>query len=137
MKRAHIGGRILSVSGFMVLLGALGLAIASEVPPIITQAALLEKLEQGRAPLILDVRTPAEYQSGYVPQALNIPHMELPYRMSEIADAKSREVVVYCERGPRAGFAESVLRNAGFSVVRHLEGDMYAWRARGLPMERP
>jgi len=94
-------------------------------------------LESGTAPLILDVRTPGEYRSGHVPQAINIPHNELASRLAELADAKNREVVAYCEQGPRAGFAESVLQEAGFSAVRHLVGDMYAWRRSGLPVERP
>ncbi len=94
-------------------------------------------LESGTAPLILDARTPGEYRSGHVPQAINIPYNELASRLVELADAKDREVVTYCERGPRAGFAESVLQEAGFSAVRHLMGDMYAWRRSGLPVERP
>ncbi|MFQ5993582.1 MAG: rhodanese-like domain-containing protein [Acidiferrobacterales bacterium] len=111
--------------------------VAGELPSTITQDALLKKLKTGTAPLILDVRTPAEYQSGHVPQAVNIPHLQLPNRLSELGDVKDQEVVVYCERGPRAGFSESVLQNAGFNSVRHLEGDMWAWRNAGLPTERP
>ena len=105
--------------------------------PTISQEDLLKKIESGEAPLILDVRTPGEYRSGHVPQAINIPHSELASRLAELAGAKDREVVTYCERGPRAGFAESVLQEAGFSAVRHLVGDMYAWRRRGLAIERP
>ena len=42
-----------------------------------------------------------------------------------------REIVVYCESGRRAAEVESALRRAGFSGVRHLEGDMIAWRDAG------
>jgi rhodanese-related sulfurtransferase len=111
--------------------------VCNAATPIITQEDLLKKLESGTAPLILDVRTPGEYRSGHVPQAINIPHNELASRLIELLDAKDREVVTYCERGPRAGFAESILQEAGFSAVRHLVGDMYAWRRNGLPIERP
>ena len=121
----------------LALLLAPSFGLAGELPPTITQEALLKKLRTGRAPLILDVRTPAEYQSGHVPQAVNIPHLQLSNRLSELGDVKDQEVVIYCERGPRAGFAESVLHNAGFDNVRHLEGDMWAWRNAGLPTERP
>ena len=47
-----------------------------------TQAEVLALIEQGRAagPLLLDVRTSAEYASGHLPGAINIPHAELPDR---------------------------------------------------------
>ena len=123
-----------SIAVFFVALASA--AVCSAATPTISQEDLLKMLESGTAPLILDVRTPGEYRSGHVPQAINIPHNELASRLAQLADAKDREVVTYCERGPRAGFAESVLQEAGFSAVRHLLGDMYAWRRRGLPVER-
>jgi phage shock protein E len=124
-----------AIAVFFVMLASA--VVCNAATPIITQEDLLRKLESGTAPLILDVRTPGEYQSGHVPQAINIPHNQLPSRLAELLDAKDREVVTYCERGPRAGFAESVLQEAGFSAVRHLVGDMYVWRRNGLPIERP
>ena len=124
-----------AVAVFFVTLASA--VVCNAATPTISQEDLLKKIESGEAPLILDVRTAGEYRSGHVPQAINIPHSELASRLAELAGAKDREVVTYCERGPRAGFAESVLQEAGFSAVRHLVGDMYAWRRRGLPIERP
>lgn len=137
MRPARVLTGTVIVTILATLLGSGVCSAAEKVPPIITQAALLEKLESSAVPLILDVRTPMEFRSGHVPKALNIPHTELAYRLNELANAKDREVVVYCERGPRSSFAESVLRKAGFTAVRHLDGDMFAWRRNGLPMERP
>lgn len=106
-------------------------------PPLVSQNDLLQKLEQGSAVLILDVRTRGEYSSGHVPQAINIPHYELANRLQELSASKDREIVTYCERGPRAGVAEDILQEAGFTAVRHLEGDMFLWRLNDLPIERP
>jgi rhodanese-related sulfurtransferase len=100
----------------------------------ITQEDLLKKIESGAALLILDVRTSGEYRAGHVPLAINIPHNELASRVTELFDAMDLEVVTYCEQGPRARYAESILQEAGFSTVRHLVGDMYAWRKNGLPI---
>lgn len=87
--------------------------------------------------LILDVRTREEYASGHVPGAINIPHTEIEMRLTELGTDLTRPVVVYCERGGRAGKAESQLLAAGFSELRHLEGDMRAWRKNDRPTERP
>ena len=102
-------------------------------PATIGQVALLERMEDADAPLVLDVRTPEEYESGHVPGAVNLPYDQLAGRLGELDAPEDREIVVYCERGGRAGRAESTLREAGYTAVRHLEGDMSGWRAAGLP----
>ena len=84
------------------------------------------------APLVLDVRSPEEFASGHVPGARNVAYDEVATRLAELGPA--REVVVYCERGPRAAKAAAVLASAGFEV-RHLTGDMSGWREQGLPVE--
>jgi rhodanese-related sulfurtransferase len=107
-------------------------AFSAQVPA----QEVLAEIDAGSAPLILDVRTPAEYAKGHVPGARNISIDELSQRVGEIADHRTEEVVVYCERGPRAERASDLLTDAGFISVRHLEGDMSGWRAAGLPTNR-
>jgi rhodanese-related sulfurtransferase len=85
--------------------------------------------------LILDVRTQEEFSSGHVPGAVNISHDELASRLSDLDSEKDRAVVVYCRSGKRAGLATAVLLDAGYTNVLHLEGDMNAWKANGLPTE--
>ncbi len=81
------------------------------------------------------MRTPEEFATGRVPGAINIPEGELAARVDELGPARDREIVVYCERGGRASRAASILREARFSAVEHLEGDMSAWRSERLPCE--
>jgi rhodanese-related sulfurtransferase len=111
---------------------ACGRKAFAEVPAV----EVLARLEGDAAPLVLDVRTPAEFAAGHVPGALNISIEELARRVGELADHRDAEVVVYCERGPRAVKAAGLLADAGFASVRHLEGDMSGWRASGLPIDR-
>jgi rhodanese-related sulfurtransferase len=85
------------------------------------------------APLVLDVRSAGEFESGHVPGARHVPYDQVETRLAELGPP--REVVVYCERGPRAAKAAAVLTAAAFTV-RHLTGDMSGWRAQGLPVER-
>ncbi|MCK5640085.1 MAG: rhodanese-like domain-containing protein [Gammaproteobacteria bacterium] len=101
----------------------------------ISQSALLERIKASNAPLILDVRSAGEYRSGHVPGAINIPHTALASRVNEVQISKDKEVVVYCERGVRAGIAGDILMKAGFGKIRHLSGDMSSWRGNKLPVE--
>ena len=107
-------------------------AFSAEIPA----SELLAGIAANEAPLILDVRTPEEFARGHVPGARNIAIDELALRIDEISDHRADEVVVYCERGPRALRASGLLADAGFASVRHLEGDMSGWRAAGLPTDK-
>jgi len=126
-----------------MLLLALSLAGAScnresRPGPAVTQVSqdqVVEMIQKGSAPLILDVRTPAEYAKGHVPGATNIPYDQLPSRLEELGPDRSQEIVVYCESGRRAAMASETLTDAGFEAIRHLEGDMSGWRKAGLPTE--
>jgi rhodanese-related sulfurtransferase len=104
-------------------------------PKGITAEELAEKIQFSQAPLILDVRSEEEYAEGHIPGALNIPHDQLGDRLSEIDAAKSDEIVVHCRSGYRAGVAEKVLSEAGYSDVRDLDGHMNAWQSGGYPIE--
>ncbi|MCP4004876.1 MAG: rhodanese-like domain-containing protein [bacterium] len=102
----------------------------------ISQEELLSRLNAAQTPLILDVRSDAEFAQSHVPGALNIPHDQMSSRLSEIDSHRDREVVVYCESGRRAGRVTEILNAAGFSNLRHLAGDMSGWRNAELPVDR-
>lgn len=99
----------------------------------ISAEELLSGLPSGA--VVLDVRRVDEFEAGHVPNAVNVPHDELAERLAGLALDPEAPVVVYCERGTRAGKAADVLIEAGHRDVRHLEGDMSGWRAAGRPVE--
>lgn len=102
-----------------------------------SQAQLLEHIENNSDLCILDVRSAREYASGHVPGAINIGHTEVASRLAELDSFKDKDVVVYCELGVRARKAQNVLTKAGFRHVYHLSGDMAGWRDAGLATEMP
>lgn len=101
------------------------------------QQELASRLGRPDAPLVLDVRSVEEFRSGHVAGAVNIPYQQLGARLAELGSSRDRDIVVYCESGPRAENAEVRLRQAGFERVYHLDGDMAGWRRSRLPMEAP
>lgn len=108
----------------------------SRDPGHVTAAALLEQIDAGRAPLVLDVRSQAEYTGGHVPGAVHVPFAEAAERAAAIEGPRDQPIVVYCELGPRAGIAKLALESQGFSNVLYLDGHMAGWRGAGLPLER-
>lgn len=89
-----------------------------------------EQLEEVAAEaLILDVRTRAEYVTGFVPGSLHIPHTELRERLDDVRDAAAgRPVRVMCQSGVRSAIAHRVLTQAGFDSAS-LSGGMLTLRA--------
>jgi len=74
------------------------------------------------ATLILDVRSRSEFAEGHLADALNIPHLELRGRLSEVAaSAGGRPISVHCASGVRSYLATRVLLSAGFDA-RNLSG---------------
>jgi rhodanese-related sulfurtransferase len=101
----------------------------------IAPAALAARIAAGDAPVVLDVRTPEEFAGGHIPGAVNIPHDQLSTRMGELGASPDAEIVVHCQSGRRAGMAEDVLHEAGYTNVVDLDGHMQAWKDGGHPLE--
>lgn len=76
--------------------------------------------------LLIDVRTPEEYQGGHVPSAKNIPIHEFSKRLNEIealaGGDKNHPIVLYCQSGGRAAHAKRILLEAGYTRVTNLGG---------------
>lgn len=119
---------------FLVLLTLVS-ACTSGDPDSISAQELLARLDAGDAPIVLDVRTAREYQSGHIPGAYHLEDRQVPYRIEDLKQLKDREIVVYCEVGPRARWVEGYLKQEGFTNVKHLMGDFSGWRRSGNPVE--
>ncbi|MBK6939387.1 MAG: MBL fold metallo-hydrolase [Planctomycetes bacterium] len=87
-----------------------------------------EVLRKAEAITILDVRTPAEYESEHVPGSLHIELGGLEARMNTIPDG--RLVAVVCRSGARARDAANRLLRHGHEVTV-LDGGLNAWRREG------
>ena len=67
--------------------------------------------------VIVDVRTPSEYQYGHLEKAVNIPLNKIEADIKYFAPDKNQTVVVYCASGHRAGMAEKKLKEMGYNNV--------------------
>jgi rhodanese-related sulfurtransferase len=87
-------------------------------------------------PRILDVRTPAEFESAHIPGAYNVPLDLLREHRKELAARINPEVILVCRSGVRATQAEHALTQAGLPGVRILDGGMMRWEQSGGPVSR-
>jgi rhodanese-related sulfurtransferase len=81
--------------------------------------------------VVLDVRTPAEFMSGHLANAINI-DVEGAQFNSDVAKLdKSKTYAVYCRSGRRSAIATDEMSKLGFKTLFNLEGGTGAWSAAG------
>lgn len=66
--------------------------------------------------ILLDVRSPAEYQNGHIPGSINIPVDALNANLSKIKD-KNKTIITCCASGMRSASATATLRSQGYTKV--------------------
>lgn len=81
--------------------------------------------------LVLDVREPAEYEAGHVPNAKLVPLGELSARSAELP--RNRRLHLICASGHRSAAGAELLTRAGFDAVS-VAGGTQAWRQAGYPV---
>ncbi|RSM99076.1 sulfurtransferase [Nonomuraea sp. WAC 01424] len=109
----------------------------STTPSLSLSPAVLHRLvQEGRAPRLLDVRTPAEFRTVHIPGSYNVPLATLREHRAELTAHLDEDVVLVCRSGARGAQAEQALAEAGLPNLRVLEGGVVAWEAAGAPVER-
>lgn len=91
-----------------------------------------EKLQAAENPQIIDVRTPDEFNSKHLDNAINI-DINSPSFTAEISKLdKSKPTFVYCLSGGRSATALSQMKALGFTEAYNMKGGMLKWNALGL-----
>jgi rhodanese-related sulfurtransferase len=85
---------------------------------------------------VLDVRTPEEYQSGHLKNALLADwNNDAEFKQRVRALDKSKPVYTYCLSGARSNAAAEYLRQNGYTAY-NLSGGIIAWKREHKPLEQ-
>ena len=84
--------------------------------------------------ILLDVRSPEEYASGYLQGARNIPHDRIEAEIAAVVPDKSAQVILYCRSGRRANTALETMRAMGYANVSNYGGLEDAQERLDLPV---
>jgi rhodanese-related sulfurtransferase len=87
--------------------------------------------------IVLDIRTPEEYDQGIIEGAINIDFYDNDFAVQLDALDKEAHYVVYCNSGNRSGQANSTFDDLGFTNVTEIDGGITNWYAEGLPVVLP
>ena len=81
--------------------------------------------------VVLDVRTPAEFASGRLPDAINIDLASPTFDDDVAALPMNATYVVYCRSGNRSAVAADRMLELGFADVYNVTGGVTEWQANG------
>lgn len=92
----------------------------------ITQEEAKEMMEKEDT-IVLDVRTKAEYDEGYIENAVLLPVTNIKERAEEVLPDRNTTILVYCRSGNRSKTASKELINLGYTNVYDF-GGINSWK---------
>lgn len=81
----------------------------------------VSQFRQTDGAVLVDVRTPEEYQDGHVPGSINVPLQQIEDIELEVAE-KNTPLYVYCRSGARSRQATALLKEMGYKDVHNIGG---------------
>jgi hydroxyacylglutathione hydrolase len=85
----------------------------------------LKAMMKKDGPVVLDVRTPSEWQSSHIEGATHVPLSSFAKEIPNLP--KSRRIAVICGSGYRSSIAGSLLQRQGYDAVENVDGGMEAY----------
>ena len=123
-------------SAVLLIWSVLSLPVTAGEANEMTPRELHALIQSGKSPVIVDVRSGAEYRAGHIAGARHVPFWSAFWKADTLPVSGHDPVVVYCAHGPRASVAGWALNLAGIPNVVYLKGHMTGWRKEKLPEVR-
>lgn len=103
---------------------------------------LSDRLERAPAPILLDIREPAEFTAMHIENSLNVPRGILESTcdwgydetIPELVRARDDEIIVICRSGNRSALAALTMQMMGFSKVFSLKTGLRGWNEFEQPL---
>jgi rhodanese-related sulfurtransferase len=95
---------------------------------------LVQRSKENTNFVILDVRTPEEFRSGYIEGAVNIDYYGPGFPVEIGKLDRTKTYLVYCRTGSRSDSTFALMKELQFKEVYPVEGGITAWRAAGFPV---
>lgn len=86
--------------------------------------------------IILDVRDKEEFETGYIPGAINLSRGMLEFKISTLIPDKNATIIVYCGIDLRGPLATKTLNEFGYKNAVNINGGLKAWKAAGYPIAK-
>lgn len=139
MKTTNLIVPLALSAAFTTMTPAIAADEADEIPETIKVEAVTDYVAQHEDVVILDVRTPMEYDISHVPGAVNINVQDESFLDVAAKMDSDKTYIVYCTRNPAGGRSMTALarlEELGFKGLYSMEGGHVAWTEANLPMSK-
>lgn len=103
----------------------------------ISPGDVVKKIKDNEDIILLDVRTPEEYEEIHLENAVLLPVQELSQQtLASIGlgeNAKDKEIVIYCRSGARSESAYNIMNTLGYTNIKSVAGGIIHWEEDGYP----
>lgn len=120
MKMKYRNKRMLALVAALMILTT-GCGAGADYKQVSTAEAV-EMMAETTDYIILDVRTPAEYESGHIPGAINVANETIGSKDIEELPDKDQVIFVYCRSGNRSKEASAKLTKLGYTNIVEFGG---------------
>jgi adenylyltransferase/sulfurtransferase len=86
----------------------------------------------GKSPVLLDVRESDEWRQGHLEGAVPLPRGFLEIKVETAIPDKNTPIIAYCAGGVRSLLAAKVMREMGYQNVTSMTGGYGAWKNGGF-----
>jgi len=86
--------------------------------------------------VVVDVRTPREFEAGHIKGATNINFNDKEFAKRIAALDKNKTYVIHCAAGGRSGKACEQIKTLDFKNMLHMNQGFSAWEKAGKPVEK-
>lgn len=104
---------------------------------LVSPANFEKKLSEIPGAQLVDVRTPEEFQTGFIKGAININYQGNNFAEEVAKLDKSKPVFVYCRSGGRSGNSAAFMADQGFKEIYDLDGGISSWVFEKKPIDKP
>lgn len=107
------------------------------IEPHYTEVTAVEAyaLLKNTDPILIDVRTPVEFEVSHINGAQLMPVQTLSEQLDLIEQYKNDDILLYCKSGNRSTVAANILLEAGFTNIYNLRHGIADWIKNELPVQ--
>jgi len=103
--------------------------------PFVDPKNVFEHLQDNENAVLIDVRTPDEFQQAHASDSINVQPVALGDNLEEKRAFQDEKIYVMCLTSQRAAMAAKSLKRLGFTNVSVVKGGLKLWKKRKLPVE--
>jgi rhodanese-related sulfurtransferase len=121
----------------LLMLGLMSSVNAEEAVPVINVTSARDMVSSNDDAIIIDVRTPIEFQMSHVTGAVNVDVQDETFWDNAAELDKNKTYIVHCTKNPEGGRSSralTTLQSLGFKNLYSMEGGYIAWQEAELPL---